>query len=132
MFTKAFGEKSLQLKNKLHKIVKENNKTEELTVEEEVARGIPAGWLHEYIRTELKEEASCLQLPYAIAFFVVFILAFLGHSKLYLVHSVQRTVERDIELNSNYAYNQPIPFVMPRAGHKNIYDISVPAYVFFF
>ncbi len=52
-----------------------------------------------------------------------FLLSFLTHTRLQVVHGVQEGIRNDLTTNANFAYNEPVPFQLPRVGNKNLFDI---------
>lgn len=83
-----------------------------------------ASSVKEYLRNEIAESESCLQLPWAIGLFLMFLLSFRYHQCPEILHSIDNSMRFDIMENANFAFTGSIPFENGRMGHKSLPDVN--------
>jgi len=128
----AFNNKALRDTLNLEKAIedtaveaKDQIKGERETAKDIVnTRGVDKAVVRRYLRKELREAASCWQLPPALALFLCFLGAVVGHRQTVLFHAIDRAIQMDIVENANFAFSGNVPFENGRMGHKNIDDVN--------
>ncbi|CAJ1340567.1 unnamed protein product [Effrenium voratum] len=73
-----------------------------------------------YVRTELDQEASCLEMPWTMILLLSFAVVMFMHLRPDQVLVVENAWKTDIEENANFAWSEHF-------GHKTVYDVdSIP------
>jgi len=105
--------------------VRKQMQFERLTPQEKLKiQGVDKKHVLQYVRSEVAQMNSCLQLPMAIGIFVAFASAILMHEKIEILHAVDKAITWDIHENANFAFGGNVPFENGRMGHKNIQDVN--------
>lgn len=79
--------------------------------------GVPQSIYLDYIKNEIENENSCLQLPMTILLLISFSSLALAHLGQGQVFAVEESIEHDITENANFAFAHYF-------GHKGIVDVN--------
>mmetsp|Transcript_103260 Transcript_103260/g.266965 ORF Transcript_103260/g.266965 Transcript_103260/m.266965 type:complete len:971 (-) Transcript_103260:50-2962(-) len=84
----------------------------------------PSGVIKAYVKDEINQMRSCMQLPAAMLILLSYCACCYVHDLTNQVHAMEQTLWNDVMHTANFASSGDQPFDMERMGFKNLVDVN--------